>query len=400
MGFGVSENNVSAHNEKYTSFSSLYYFFVFFMFVLAPTSSNGSLPGLNEVIISWIILSVTIFIGIMKFSSLNLSHFIVVVITTTFMVIITIISNQFDPSAQFSISRLAPVVCFLGMTMFTVKTVISIKIVKLLVHVFMIIFLVWNLLIIVDNPAIKEFTISKYTQLYEEATSNMFIKNRPVMSFGIYTFASYFYFLLFFIIKILFKITNNKIYFVYMISLLIVNVMLVSNTAFVFSIIMSYYIFKSSKSRNLKILFILLIIATIYRVLLNVELIEYYFESFNSDANGFKGRYTNSGTLNLNLKYLEDNFYIGFNIVDNLTYSDSGYLVYYTMGGFLFMGAMYFSLYKFAKNNFSVDFLYFLFPTILFEFALPVIIYYKFIYASIFLAISYKSIMIHSKNNN
>lgn len=400
MGFGVSKNIEPADNEKYTSFGSIYYFFVFFMFVLAPTSSNGTLPGLDEIIVSWTILCVTIFIGIIKFSNLNLSHFIVFAITIVYMIIITIISNRFDPSAQFSISRLAPVVCFLGLSMLQVNTTISIRIVKLLVHVFMIIFLVWNLLIIVDNPSIKEFTISKYTQLYEEATSNMFIKNRPVMSFGIYTFASYFYFLFFFINKILFKITNNKIYYVYMILLLIVNIMLVSNTAFVFSIIMSYYVFKSSKSNNLKILFILLIIATIYNVLLNVELIEYYFESFNSEANGFRGRYTNSGTLNLNLKYLEDNFHIGFNIVNNLTYSDSGYLVYYTMGGFLFMGAMYFSLYKFAKNNFSIDFLYFLFPTILFEFALPVIIYYKFIYASIFLAISYKSIMIHSKKNN
>ncbi|WP_457271736.1 hypothetical protein [Pedobacter sp. UYEF25] len=124
-----------------------------------------------------------------------------------------------------------------------------------------------------------------------------------------------------------------------------------------------------------------------------------YFESFNSQSNGFNGRYTDSGTLNTNLNYISHKFFIGFNIVENLTYSDSGYIVYYTMGGPILLITMFYSLYKFSRNNFSKSYLFFLIPTMIFEFALPVMIYYKFIYAMLFFALSFKSIEFHDNSN-
>ncbi|MGV6945613.1 hypothetical protein [Sphingobacterium kyonggiense] len=386
-------NNLKSGNHiKQWKFLPLYYIFVFYMFVLAPTSSGGALPDLNQIIISWLILLVTIFIGVIWFSNINVSQLVLVLNLLGLLMIFTIISNNSDPNARFSIARVAPILSFLILSFVTIKGRVSFKMVKSMIHIFMGIFLIWNFLIIIDSPLIKEFTISNYTQLYEEATSNMFIKKRPIMSFGIYTFASFFYFLFFLICRKLFVATNKKIFLYYQIFLLIANILLVSNTAFVFSFLMAFFVYKGLKTNFLKFLLVLILTGFVFYVFSNLELSNYYLESFNSDKNGFKGRYTESGTLETNLEYLNNFFFIGFNIVDGLTYSDSGYLVYYTMGSLILVLGMYISLYLMFKKNIPKDFYLILIPTLIFELALPVITYYKFMYAIIFFIISYRSI--------
>ncbi|QQQ28047.1 oligosaccharide repeat unit polymerase [Chryseobacterium indoltheticum] len=392
MGFGVNKIKGSYKNKLYIFLYSIYYVFAFFMFVLAPTSFHGILPELNQIIISWSILSITILIGIMWFSTFNTGHLIFVLAIFAYLTVITIISNYYDANGRFSLARIAPIVCFLLFTLLNFKINISIRLTKFFVHFFMIIFIIWNYLIIVGNSFIENYTISNYTQLYQEATSNMFIKKRPIMSFGIYTFASLFYFLFFFINKSFWEITRKKIYMIYMILLLVVNVLLVSNTAAIFSLIMAYYIYRSIKKPFFKVLMVILIIISVFLLFANFNLSEYYLESLNSESNGFRGRYTDYGTLNTNLEYIDNYFFIGFNIIDGLTYSDSGYIVYYTMGGILLIITMYFCLYKFLKHNIPNNYLYILIPILIFEIALPVIIYYKFIYASIFFIITMKAI--------
>lgn len=394
------ESGVSKVN--YSIISSIFFIFLFFMFVLAPTSTNGNLPEVNEVIISWSILSAIILIAIIFLAKINWIHFLVVLSVIVFTVIVTVISSQYDSSGRFSIARLAPIVCFLVLSVLTIKKIIPLRLVEYVVHFFMCTFIVWNTLIIIGDNTIQDFTISNYSQLYEKATSNMFIKNRPVMSFGIYTFASYFYFLFFLVSKSLLNITNNKIYLLYLIVILIANILLFSNTSFVFSLIMVGYLFFSFEKVKSKIIFTTLLLFSIFSIIYYYFdyyqiIVVYYNESFYSTANGILGRYSTTGTLNVNLTYLENNFFIGFNIIENLTYTDSGYIVYYTMGGPILLIAMFFSLYKFAKNNFSINYLLFLLPTMFFEIALPVMIYYKFIYAALFFAIAFKSIEYHRK---
>ncbi len=391
MGFGVS-NIIYNYKGNYIIIGSIYYMFVFFMFVLAPTSSNGVLPNPNQVIISWTILLVTILIGLKWLSRISVGYFLLVICTITYLMIITILSNHYDPNGRFSIARVAPIISFLLMSMLSIRISVSIKMVKFLIHLFMLVFIIWNLLIVIDNSYIKEFTISNFTQLYQDATANMFFKRRPIMSFGIYTFASFFYFLFFWIIKSLWSLTKKKIYLVYLILILIANILLVSNTSFIFSLIMIYYVYKSFENNVFRVSIILLVIFISFLLFENFNLMEYYLESFNSDGNGFKGRYTTQGTLSYNLQYIDRFFLIGFNIVNGLTYTDSGYVVLYTMGGGIFVIAMYVCLYRFLHKNIPNDLVYILIPILIFETALPVIIYYKFIYASIFLVMSLKSI--------
>lgn len=391
MEFGLNKTNEQVADKKGGAFS-LFYIFVFFMFVLAPTSSGGILPSVDQIVVSWSILLVTILVCIIFFSRTDFSQFVLVTILFGMLTIFTIVSSHYDPTARFSIARLAPISSFLLVTFVTLKSRVAVRNVKIMLHIFMAVFLIWNLLIIFEFPFIKEFTISNYTQLYERATSNMFIKKRPIMSFGIYTFASFFYFLFFIICRRLYILSKKNIYLLYQVFLLIANVLLVSNTAFVFSLLMAYFIFKGLKSTGLRVLLVIGIIGFAFLVVSNLELSGYYLESFGSEKNGFRGRYTDSGTLEANLDYLDNFFFIGFNIVEGLTYSDSGYLVYYTMGSILFVIGMYYSLFRFYRNNIPMDFLIILIPTLVFEIALPVIIYYKFIYAIIFFMISYRSL--------
>lgn len=399
MGFGVSNSNSTFKRDRRPG-SAIFYLFLFFMFVLMPTSSNGNLPQVTEIIVNWVILSIAILICMKFFSEVSWNHVVIVIFTLGFMIFVTIISNFYDPNGNFSIARLAPILCFLAMSLISIQTVIPIKLVKFIVHIFMGIFIIWNLLIISGNADIQVFTVGNYTQLYESAVSNMFIKSRPVMSFGIYTFASYFYFIFFLVIRSLLKLTKNKIYLLYLILILITNIMLVSNTAFIFSLIMAYYIFSAFDNKHAKLSFILFMVLAVYFIFSNFNLWEYFLESFYSKQNGFQGRYTESGTLNLNLDYVRDKFYIGFNIVKNITYTDSGYILYYTMGGPIFLLVMYYCFYKFSKNNFSANYLLFFIPTMIFEVALPIMIYYKFIYASLFFAFSYKSIQVQNELKN
>lgn len=388
MAFG--ENNYKTNNWG----AIIFYIFVFYMFSLAPTSINGKLTDVNQTIVDWLVLSTTLIISCLFFSKIDMKHFTIVSFIILYLFIISLISQQFNPSNQISLARIAPILCFLVLSFQKIKTVIPIRVVKLIVHIFMIIFLLWNCLIISDNEIIRIFTVNNYTQLYDAATSNMFIKSRPIMSFGIYTFAAYFYFLFFIIIYRLFKQTKKPIFFIYLISIFIMTMLLVANTSAIFSLLMFIYIYRSVKRKWVRLVAILFLLSLLYYILRYENIVDYYLESFNSKANGIQGRYMSEGSLMRNLLYVKENFYIGFNIVRNseLTYTDSGYIMYYLMGGFPFIIGMIFSFYAFIKRNLKSIFFLIFISTLAFEVALPILVYYKFIYAMLFLTISINSI--------
>lgn len=383
--------------KKYPVFDSIFYIVIFYLSILNTTSSNGQLANVEGIIYQWILLSVLIVVTMIFFAKIDTKLLFSTIIITIYMAIITAISSIFNHNAEFSVARLAPILCFLMVSILIINTHISIKTVKIIVHVFMAIFIIWNSLIIMNNEWIKLFTINNYSQLYENAASNMFIKNRPVMSFGIYTFATYFYFMFFMIIRRLFQKTNNKIYLIYLVLLLSATVLLVSNTTFVFSCVMLTYLFFTVKKPSYKLLITVATLVSIYFIVTNETFSANYLESFNSNYNGIKGRYLEGGSLSTNSAYLQNNFYIGFNIIRNvnLKYTDSGYFVFYLMGGILFVLGMYYHLYKFLRNNLPTAWKSFLIFILIFEIALPYIIYYKCIYFFLFLVMSYRAIDSH-----
>lgn len=395
MSKEYGKNNIARKN--YPVFATIFYIVIFYLSILNPTSTNGQLAGVEGVIIQWGLLSALIVVAMIFFAKIDVKLLFLTIIILVYMAIITVISSIFNPSAEFSVARLAPILCFLMVSILIINTPISITCVKITIHAFMAIFIIWNSLIIIDNEWIKLFTINNYSQLYESATSNMFTKSRPVMSFGIYTFATYFYFMFFMIIRRLFQKTNNKIYLIYLVLLLAATVLLVSNTTFVFSCVMLAYLFFTVKKKSYKVLITIVALVSIYYIVTSDTFSAYYLESFNSNYNGVKGRYFEGGSLSSSRAYLQDNFYIGFNIIRNvdLKYTDSGYFVFYLMGGILLVLGMYYNLYKFLKNNLPSAWKSFLVFILMFEIALPYTIYYKCIYFFLFLIMSYRAIDSH-----
>jgi len=78
---------------------------------------------------------------------------------------------------------------------------------------------------------------------------------------------------------------------------------------------------------------------------------------------------------------------IGFCIFDNMKigYSDSGYIVYLTMGSFPLIIIIYTRLYNFLVRNINVRYIWFiLFIIFSFELALPATYSYRFPFVIVF----------------
>jgi len=311
--------------------------------------------------------------------------------------IITLISSISDSNSSFSLARVAPLCLFLLLSSMKIDIKISMNRLFLFFDIVIIIIIVCNILILMENNAIKSFIIDHYSQFYENATENMFIKKRPIFTFGVYTFASYFYSLFFLLSIYSFNITKKLKYKLYCYILLIFNILLASNFAILSSVFMTLVIFHTIvKNKNLiEILaFIILFLTVAIWIINNKELINYYQESLFSNSNGIVGRYSSSGALMVNSKYLETHPNIGFNIIRNLklAYTDSGYLVLRLMGGWILLLPYYYLLYRFMKNNYKRTYIIFLIITMAFESALPVSIYIKFAYAMLFCIIYLSSL--------
>lgn len=370
-----------------------------FLFAFYPTSAL-ELSNVDGTILNYSILLFIVVWLIISYAKLDKSIWIISLVVICYMIIITIMSMFYNPYARPSIARLAPVILCLILLCCRINLNVSFSRASLLLDIFMFFCILWNILIISGNEFIYKFTVDYYSQLYQDATSNMFLKKRPIMSFSIYTFASYFYFLFFLLSYVTYKELKSKKHIIYCFILFVFNILLASNTTLVFSVLMAIMLLKLFDKLHVRLVLIVLISITIVYILSFTDIYSYYIESLTSDANGFRGRYLSTGTLSRNLEYVSSSFFIGFTIIDNLslTYTDSGYMLYYSMGGLFFTICMYYLFYKFLKNNVKYQYKMLFFITMMFEVALPVLIYSKFIYAMIFYVIYLNSL--YAKKNN
>jgi hypothetical protein len=137
--------------------------------------------------------------------------------------------------------------------------------------------------------------------------------------------------------------------------------------------------------------------------LLQSDLYLKYEEMLFSDTSGIAPRYSGQTVFEDNFNCLYQNIFgIGFNIADNfeLRYTDCGYIVYLTMGNLIFVFGVYYLLYVFLRNNLNLQQKRYIFVVImLFEFALPAIIYIKFYFAIIFVICYLRSLNSISKTD-
>ncbi len=263
--------------------------------VYLPTSKENVIFGVNRLVLVWALLIFDVLL-IRINNTINYRQLIFSMLgINLYMLFVTIIAQiQFD-GARVSLARIAPTIALIFLCSLRIRRYPSIKILKRLLNVITITAIIWNFAILFDIKAVMDFTYNNYNQYYDlNAYYQVFTGHKPVMSFGVHTYASYFYFLLFLLCFATYKMENKKLYLYYSIIYTVFNLFLVSTTAFVFFVAMCVFFIKEmGKHMNLKrlvflfaaIMFIIVLIVANFDMLYNR-----LYTNFTNGGNSFISR--------------------------------------------------------------------------------------------------------------
>ncbi len=370
--------------------------FALIMFAFMPTSNDGEIFGKYWSLSIWLLIFVfVLFVGFLNKldSMLTVSGILFVLIYLGVITSYVLISNNY---ARFSLYRVAPVISLVFITSIKIKdNYYSPKFFRRLLDVFFIVMFIWNTLILMESEFIKEFTINNYSQYYPKAILYVFYYKKTVMSFGVHTWASYFYLIMFYLSYVTAVKTNKIRFYVYCVIAFLFTVFLTSNSSLVYGTIMAIMLLWLLRKKTI-ILFLLT--GVIALVLVNYwdTIWDRYLIYINSDTNGLVSRYLGKETsLANNFKIILSSLGIGFTILDNskIGFSDSGYIIYLTMGSFPLLIYIYVSIYNFLVRNIIRKYVWFiLFIIFSFEFALPATYSYRFPFVIIFIIFYLKSL--------
>jgi len=208
-------------------------------------------------------------------------------------------------------------------------------------------------MIIFDIAVVKDFFYKNYSAYYPELIYNMLFQKKPVIMFASHGMASAFHYLFFFMFFYSFVVTKNKLHFVLSILNLILLIFTRSTSAFILFIAATinivYFSYKKSRNKGLILIsvFSLGIIAII--TFMNSGLMP----DLNSNINGFRGRYSNSGVIRPIINYILGNPFTPIGVVNipNLFSMDSGWLINMLRGSIFLIVAVYTGFYSFLKTN-------------------------------------------------
>lgn len=366
------------------------------MFFVFPTSYSGTIYTVEQVILSWSILSICIVVFLIS-NTINHKSIMIVLFMLIYMIIATAFAN-FSSGYEVSVARIAPVLCASLLFSGQIKRGISFKYFERSLHIMCLILIVWNILTMINNKVFFDFVVRFYTQFYNDATEGQLLQGKPVFTFGVHNVAAFFYMQFFLLCKAVYDHNRKQIFLFYMVAVFIFTLMLKSTTSFGYSVIMLLILFfmtrHNKKIRNLFLLGIL--IGT--GIFIASPMFETYKIMIFSETNGFIPRYFGETTIfSNNMKILHNNVLgIGFTIPRGelvAYFADSGFLVYLTMGSIFFVFTMYYLFYMYVKNNFIEKYRFiFLLTVILFELSMPSFLYLKGIYFYLFAAYFYNSL--------
>lgn len=366
------------------------------MFFIIPTSINGNIYTVNQSIITWLILSMSV-VFFLVLNKIELKNTIIVLFMLLYMIFATMIAKS-DNNYDISIARIAPVLCSVILFSGVIDRSISFNFFKKLLHIMCTVLIIWNIATLLNIEVFIDFVINSYTQFYDYATEGQLIRGKPIFTFGVHNVAAFFYIQIFLMCSYTYKFSKNNFFLLYMIFILFFTIMLRSSTSFGYSGIMLFIFFNMTKKdyRIRGIIVIATIIGFVY--FLTTPLFDTYKDIIFSTTNGFIPRYFGENTIfSTNFDILDKNpLGIGFTIPRGNTeayFADSGILVYLTMGNLTFVFVMYLLFSKFVQKNFDKEYRIIIFITvILFELSMPSFIYLKSIFLFIFMAYFYKSL--------
>ncbi len=359
--------------------------------VYLPTSKENVIFGVNRLVLVWVFLIIDVLL-IRINNAINYRQLIFSMLCINiYMLFVTMLAQIQFNGARVSLARIAPTIALVFLCSLRIRKYPSIKVLKILLNVVTVTAIVWNFAILFNIKSVIDFTYNNYNQYYDlNAYYQVLTGHKPVMSFGVHSYAAYFYFLLFLLCFATYKIENKKMYLFYSIIYTIFNLFLVSTTAIIFFFAMCVFFVKEMwKHMNLKRLFLVFgaVVFIIVLIVANFDMLySRLYINFTNGGNSFVSRYSSNSVFNTNFKIIASSIGIGYNIVDSLDigYSDSGYIVYMTMGSLPFTVAVYYLLYKFLRSNLKLYRNIIMFVIFSFEVALPATFNYRFSYMILF----------------
>lgn len=256
---------------------------------------------------------------------------------------------------EFSIARLAPIVCFLVMANLDLnRKTKRIYLIKLF-DVIVICIIIINILLLLHFNPLTTFIVNNYTQYNTVITTNLIMKLKPICTFGVGNIAAFFYAGIFLIATLLYSLLHHKKYMYYMLLMILFCVLISNTTSLGYACLMILYIVWHHRN-FLLISFVILVCAILF---LGFNLLDTYIQSQHIGANGFIPRYLNiaSGIFSNNMDIIQ-RYPLGIGYAlpierSTLYYADSGYFITCTMGNICGLVCTY-SLFFLWTSNIKV----------------------------------------------
>jgi len=304
-----------------------------------------------------------------------------------YMWFVSLVSVQALDS-QVSLARLVPVTVVLILFSEDIFREVPHTFLARVLEALTIVVVAWNFGLILGVNSIINFTIRYYSQFTTFTVETQIAGGKPIFTFGVHTHAAFFYMLLFYMwYRTVLGIHSRKRYYVYMVVLLIDTTQLSSYTAALFAGIMAVLLLRRLWVKSVTGALGVLSVGLVVFVMRFQQIMSYVMMALTDPEHGLAPRY-------LNIQYLyATNFEvlrivplgIGFTIPRqfDIYYTDSGYIVYYTMGGVVFTVAIYCLLLWFLRSNLRRYWGMMLF-FMLFELATPSLLYVKTVLILVF----------------
>lgn len=375
-----------------------------FVIFFYPTSLNGIILKSNSYVITYYGICIIVVLWYVIGDRLRIYSILIILFVLVYMFVATMNSIAVL-GGSIIIARFIYIVLPLLLLLFNSDKQVSTKFVLVINEILTIIIIVWNIGLVFDVNFFQTITKYYYSQ-FNWFTTSVFVDNsKPIFTFGIYSYGAFFYAMLFiFWIYVTYSLKNiglrlKKRYFVYAFSFIIFQILMRGSTALSLGIIMFFaFIRRVGKNRWSFIIIPFFIITGAYYIY--IQDYDWTRMIMGSSTNGFASRYIFNWFNNNFLAVKETLLGIGFTIPQkyDLVYSDSGYVVLFTMGNILLPLVIYvFLFFSLRKNLPKIIFLVSWLVIMLFELALPGLLYPKEV---IFIAYFYMSVQAVSKNCN
>lgn len=378
------------------------------VFVFIPTSHLGIIYGVTHTICVWAISTILVII-VGRINKVDYSNLIIEqILVNLYMLIVTLIAQYKYDDYHVSLARIAPLIVLIYASHIKIIKIPSFTLMKKLLHFFCIVCIVINVSILLNNTPVIKFICNNYNQYFDLALHySILVGHKPVMTFGVHTYAAYFYFIFFILCYYTYERTKENIFLLYSLFLCIFCFFLVSTTAIIFFCMMIlFYIYKLSKKMNTKNLILLsvILISILCVVIFNYsDISKRLLKNFTGGENSFISRYSEQSVFLTNFEIITTSLGIGYNVIENMNvgYSDSGYVVYLTMGSIPLMIYVYYRIYQMLKMNIMEPYKKILIAIIFaFEVALPASFNYRFIFMLYFVVCYLNALSSSMKGEN